>query len=597
MQKKFFLLLIVFAMVVSLIFPFGNNTKGQIDNGFIISEYIEGSSFNKAIELYNGTLTTIDLSNYKLALYSNGASSPSQSVTLSGTLAAGDTYIIAHGSADPAILAIADLISSSVINFNGDDAVALIRTSDASFVDVFGQIGFDPGTYWGVSPNTTVDHTLVRKPSVVKGDPIGNDVFEPSLEWNFYPVNDFTHLGSHEMTIGSAPTLDWTGEVGYEGDGVEPSSGSPSTTFTYRVKYTDADNDAPLSGYPKVHILKSSVEISGSPFTMIEVDTSDTTYSDGKLYTYSTTLSAGTDYTYYFEAKDANNVSATGIPTSSQAGPTVSGDGVPPVIYGVKPYRMSVTYELRPEISALYTDDDSGINTSSVYLKLDNVDLTSQATVTSTGVTYTPSSDLALGKHNVEVGVRDNAGNLKTLQWYFTITEQLTTPNHYFGDPHSHTSYSDGALTPYDAFTYARDTANIDFLAITDHSNSLSSTEWNDTKTQASNFTQDGVFVGLCGFEYTHTSDGHINVYESTNFVSRNDANYDTIPEFYAWLKAQPDNVFAQFNHPFTLDDFLGFAYDSDVDKKIILQEVGNGSPPYAYARLEEAYIYALDKG
>ncbi|NLI56040.1 hypothetical protein GX420_03525, partial [bacterium] len=47
----------------------------------------------------------------------------------------------------------------------------------------------------------------------------------------------------------------------------------------------------------------------------------------------------------------------------------------------------------------------------------------------------------------------------------------------------------------------------------------------------------------------------------------------------------------------FTLDDFLGFAYDSDVDKKIILQEVGNGSPPYAYARLEEAYIYALDKG
>lgn len=46
------------------------------------------------------------------------------------------------------------------------------------------------------------------------------------------------------------------------------------------------------------------------------------------------------------------------------------------------------------------------------------------------------------------------------------------TVNHYFGDTHSHTSYSDGTGTPADAF-YARDTAHIDFLAITDHSNSL----------------------------------------------------------------------------------------------------------------------------
>jgi len=436
MQKKLFSLLIALAMVVSLIAPLGNVLNAQTDDGFIISEYIEGSSLNKAIELYNGTLSTLTLSNYKLALYSNGALFSTASVTLSGTLVPGDTYVIANSGADPAILAVADLINNSVINFNGDDAVALIRVADESYVDVFGQIGFDPGTYWGVSPNTTLDHTLVRKPNVVKGDSIGSDAFDPSIEWDFYPVNDFTHLGSHVMTTGSAPTLDWTGETGYESDGVEPSSGAPSTTFTYRVKYTDADNDAPLSGYPKVHILKSSVEISGSPFTMTEVDPLDTTYTDGKLYTYSTILSAGSDYTYYFEAKDANNASATGAPTSPQTGPTVSGDGVPPVIYGVKPYRMSVTYEVHPQISASYTDDDSGINASSAYLKVDNVDVTSEATVTSTGLTYTPPSDLAIGTHTVEVGVSDNAGNLKTLQWYFSIIEPLTTPNHYFGVPH-----------------------------------------------------------------------------------------------------------------------------------------------------------------
>ena len=428
-------------------------------------------------------------------------------------------------------------------------------------------------------------------------DPTTNVPYVGSATVDSVTAGNVTSGVTLSVTANASPTLDWTGETGYESDGVEPSSGAPSTTFTYRVKYTDADNDAPLSGYPKVHILKSSVEISGSPFTMTEVDPLDTTYTDGKLYTYSTILSAGSDYTYYFEAKDANNASATGAPTSPQTGPTVSGDGVPPVIYGVKPYRMSVTYEVHPQISASYTDDDSGINASSAYLKVDNVDVTSEATVTSTGLTYTPPSDLAIGTHTVEVGVSDNAGNLKTLQWYFSIIEPLTTPNHYFGVPHSHTSYSDGAQTPADAFTYARDTANIDFLVITDHSNSLNATEWADTLTQANAFTEDGVFVGLRGFEYTHTADGHINVYNSDTYVSRTDSNYDTIPEFYTWLKSQPDGVFAQFNHPFTLDDFLGFAYDSDVDKKMALQEVGNGSPPYSYATLEEAYIYALDKG
>ncbi len=571
-------------------------SHSMTDDGFVISEYIEGSSYNKAIELYNGRGLAIDLSNYMLALYSNGSPSPTASVTLSGTLAAGDTYVIAHGSADLQILAIADLTNSSVINFNGDDAIALIRVSDGSYVDVFGQIGFDPGSYWGVSPNTTQDHTLVRKSSVVKGDSVGNDAFDPSIEWDFYAVNTFTYLGWHVMG-NNPPALDWTGEAGYESDGVEPDSGDTDTTFVYRVKYTDTDNDPPMSGYPKVHILKDSVEIVGSPFAMNEVDAGDTDYSDGKLYAYSTTLSAGNTYTYYFEAKDSNNASATGSPTSAQSGPVVSGDGVPPVIFGTRPYRFSSTYELRPVISAEYSDDGSGIDASTAYIKLDGTDKTSEATITATYISYLPSSDLPFGKHTVEVGVRDLAGNSKTIVWYFNIISQLSNPTHYFGDLHSHTSYSDGALTPYDAFTYARDIANIDVLAITDHSNSLNSTEWEDTKTQANNFTESGRFVALAGFEYTHTVDGHINVYESDSFVSRNDVNYDTIPEFYSWLKTQPDNVFAQFNHPFTTDDFLGFAYDFDIDSKITLQEVGNGSPPYSYARLEDSYIYALDKG
>jgi len=136
------------------------------DDGFIISEYIEGSSNNKAIELYNGTLGSIDLAGYKLCLYSNGSATASATLVLSGTLVAGDTYVIANSSAAVAITSIADVLSSTVINFNGDDAVSLDRVADSSHVDVFGQIGFRPtvpGSYWGDTTLNTLNHTRSRR--------------------------------------------------------------------------------------------------------------------------------------------------------------------------------------------------------------------------------------------------------------------------------------------------------------------------------------------------------------------------------------------------------------------------------------------------
>ena len=91
----------------------------------LISEYIEGSSFNKALELYNGTGSDIDLANYSLELYSNGASTASQTLPLSGTLKNGDTYVLYHKDANADIKSKGDLENSTVINFNGDDAVVL----------------------------------------------------------------------------------------------------------------------------------------------------------------------------------------------------------------------------------------------------------------------------------------------------------------------------------------------------------------------------------------------------------------------------------------------------------------------------------------
>ena len=179
--------------------------RAALPTDLFISEYIEGRINNKAIEIYNGTGSPVDLSDYRLELYTNGASSPGTStVVLSGELATGDVFVVAHPLADPVFLAVADLTSATVINFDGDDAFALRKISTELFVDVIGQIGFDPGSYWGTAPLVTQDRTLVRKANICAGDTNGSDAFDPATEWDQFPTDTYTYLGSH--TSSCAPT-------------------------------------------------------------------------------------------------------------------------------------------------------------------------------------------------------------------------------------------------------------------------------------------------------------------------------------------------------------------------------------------------------
>jgi uncharacterized repeat protein (TIGR01451 family) len=176
--------------------PAAAETMDACPAELFFSEYIEGSSYNKALEIYNGTGSAITFSGqYTVALYSNGSSSVSQFEALNGSVAAGDVFVIAHASAGAAILAEADQTSSSVVNFNGDDAVALFR--DGAIVDVIGQIGTDPGSEWGSGNTSTQDNTLVRQSSVMSGDSDGSDAFDPSVEWDGYAQDTFAHLGGH----------------------------------------------------------------------------------------------------------------------------------------------------------------------------------------------------------------------------------------------------------------------------------------------------------------------------------------------------------------------------------------------------------------
>ena len=181
--------------------------QAQDVNSLFFSEYAEGSSNNKYIEIYNATSDTADLSMYAFANVSNAPTTVGvyeywNTFTDGATLAPGEVYVIAHPSSDPIILEMADQTYSSMSN--GDDGFALVQGSEDSYtiLDFIGDFNGDPGTAWAVAgvPNATKDHTLVRKFSVTAGNldwTVSAGTSAEDSEWLVFDQNDWTYLGTH----------------------------------------------------------------------------------------------------------------------------------------------------------------------------------------------------------------------------------------------------------------------------------------------------------------------------------------------------------------------------------------------------------------
>jgi len=215
-----------------------------------ISEYIEGSSNNKAVEIYNPTDAAVDLSGYAVRMYFNGNTTVGLTVALSGTVAAGDVFVVAQASSSATILAQADLTNGSGW-YNGDDAVTLIR-GDA-VIDSVGQIGVDPGTQWGSDPTSTADNTLRRLPGVCAGDTNATDAFDPAPQWAGFASDTFDGLGAHSCgEVPPPPVADCNAETVTIGSVQGPGAASPVAGQTVRVEgVVVGDFQAPggLSGY------------------------------------------------------------------------------------------------------------------------------------------------------------------------------------------------------------------------------------------------------------------------------------------------------------------------------------------------------------
>lgn len=186
--------------------------------------------------------------------------------------------------------------------------------------------------------------------------------------------------------------------------------------------------------------------------------------------------------------------------------------------------------------------------------------------------------------------------------------------NLYFGQLHAHTDISNGAGSVEEAFQYASQVDGLDFLAVTDHSDSFDnadmgaidadgadiSVDWAAGKQAAASVTGED-FVGLFGFEMTWPEDkqlGHISTFNTPGWQTRDQADFENVPtaleNYYKALTAVPGSV-SQFNHPDTVHgDFERFDhYSPQYDAVVSLLEVAGEDGVVDC----EYYDLALDEG
>ena len=191
-----------------------DTANGGSDNqtvNLFFSEYAEGSSNNKYVEIYNPSSTTVNLNNYQIKGTNNGTAwgdNGERELALGGNLAANSVYIICTDAADPAIIAKSDLALpyESPVHYNGNDAIAIFGIDGSGnftvLMDVIGVQSSDPGPAgWNVAGVTgaTKDHTLVRKSSISKGNTNWENSAGTSTtdsEWEVKDIDDWTSLGT-----------------------------------------------------------------------------------------------------------------------------------------------------------------------------------------------------------------------------------------------------------------------------------------------------------------------------------------------------------------------------------------------------------------
>lgn len=187
----------------------------------IISEYLEGSSNNKAIEIYNGTGADVDLAAYSLMKQTNGRGDYKNEQVLTGTLADGETFVLVNSQASDELKALGDM-TSNVTSFNGNDAVALFKNGEK--IDEVGVFG--DSTMWG--ENVTLRRIYGEGPTSTYDE----------TEWEEGDFDDYSDLGRYSADT-EAPVIEMvTGEAS-----------DPTTIMVHFSETLDAASAANVANY------------------------------------------------------------------------------------------------------------------------------------------------------------------------------------------------------------------------------------------------------------------------------------------------------------------------------------------------------------
>ena len=300
----------------------------------------------------------------------------------------------------------------------------------------------------------------------------------------------------------------------------------------------------------------------------------------------------------------------------------------PSVIDPMPEARSETGSEKRPTIGA--TIVNAGIDPT-IEMTVNGTAV--KATVANGKISYTPDKDMADGRVDVQVTVKRTDGKTAALNWYFIVGKAQY--QRYFGQLHSHTQYSDGSGSLDTALDYVKnlpESANVQFVAFTDHSNYFDTTSaanpegalydmdlataysqqrWKEYKDKIADFNSANTgVIAIGGFEMTWSGGpGHINTFNTEGIVSRNNKTLNNktsdagMKAYYALLsQSEGIDSISQFNHPgTTFGTFSDFAYwDGVIDSRIYMVEVGNGEGQIGaggYYPSYEYYIMALDKG
>ncbi len=330
--RTFRAVMLVVAMAIALVAPAAVAQETSAPTDLLISEYVEGTSNNKALEFYNGTDAAISLDGYRVEISFNGSTSVGNTIALVGEVVPGDVFVMADD--DAAVGGAVDQLAGGNF-YNGDDLIVL-RNAAGEVVDSIGQLGVDPGSAYGTGDLTTQNHTLRRAAGICAGDTDLTDAFDPADEWVGHPVDTFDGLGSH--------TADCGGGGGGGDAGVVLNEFSASTTGT-DVEYLEVFGE-PDTDYSNLTILQvegdSNSSARGTAITSHAVGTTD---GDGiwSVDLAANTLQNGTltlllvqdwDGTTVLDADQDGTVDATGFGEVVDA-VAVHDDGAGDLTYGV----------------------------------------------------------------------------------------------------------------------------------------------------------------------------------------------------------------------------------------------------------------------